>query len=432
MASSKVTFCSLLALVGWAHREPPKVPCLYLVNKGLSPCSRQINQTNCQSASPFFPILLDLLSGLPEEDYTLSEVVDELARLFLCRNHLPHVEQAVVQWLGELGRKRMANHVLRKLQEFYDAGTGDESEGEVLGHEESEQEESEQEEFEQEESEEEESEEEISDEEISEEEDEEDDEFEEDCDNQSLEEGFSGLSLQSSIFTSCSKNTLSQVQVAKKVALLAKQRLGKNSRNTGYIYLFSSTFPGMVKIGYSRIHPEEQRLPNHKACYGEIQKILEVKTLYPYRVEQFVLTELSAVHCKLREECHKCKTHHQEWLEIDRERLERTVRKWIAFVDTLPYNRQWFLRKKAVLPPPFNRDGSYGGSGGASQSTPTKRARHASPLSKITDVSIRCVVSDEDESDEESDESGDDRAVYSLTEQFRQIRVSKGGPKAGR
>ena len=408
MASSKATFCSFSALLDRTHCEHLRVPCSYLVKQATSPCSQKITQKNCQSASPFFPILLNILSGLSTEDYTLSEVVDELANLFLCHNHLPHVEQAGVQWLGELGDNSTADHLLQKLQELYDAGTGDGSEGEVSGQEESEEGESEEEESE------------------------EGDEFEEDGDNQSLVVGFPDLSLQSPLnFTSCFKST-SQVQVAKKVALLAKKPLGKNSNNTGYIYLFSTTFPGMVKIGYSRLPPQVQRLQNHKGCYRVIDRIWEKSTPYPFRVEQFVLAELSSVHYKLTEKCHKCKTHHQEWLEIDLETLKRTVKKWIAFVETGPYSPQGRLTKKAVLPPPFNRDGGYGGSGSALQSTPTKGPRHASPLSKIPDVTIRCVDPDEDESGEESDESGDDRPVSSLTERFRQVRISKAGTKAGR
>ncbi|KAJ5118323.1 Major facilitator superfamily domain general substrate transporter [Penicillium atrosanguineum] len=407
MESSKATFCSLSALLERTHCEHPKVPCSYLVQRATAPCSQKISQKNCKSASPFFPILLKILSQVPNEDYKFSKVVNELAKLFLCRSHLLHVKQARRQWLGELNDNKTKRHLLQRLRELYDTEAGDGSEGAV-----SEQDESE-----------------------------EDDEFEEDHDNEDLANEISVCSFESSfIFESYHKNT-TQEQVTRKVTALAKRPLGKISKYTGYIYLFSTIYPGMVKIGYSKLHPKVQRLSSHRGCYQVIDMIWEKSTSNAFRVEQFVLAELSSVHGKLKEKCQKCKTHHREWLQIERETLERTILKWIAFVDTQPYTRQGMLKKNAVLPPPFSSDG---GSGSAAQSTPTKGPRHSSPLSKIPDVTTKYVDSDEEEydeesdedseqeSDEESDKSGDDTAVHSLTERFRQVLVSKAERKTGR
>jgi hypothetical protein len=106
--------------------------------------------------------------------------------------------------------------------------------------------------------------------------------------------------------------------------------------------------------------------------------------LIPYarRVEQLVLAELENKHYKLVK-C-RCGSAHIEWLEIDEKTLLETVRKWVDFVQTLPYNASGNLKAAAVLPfpalirkrPRASRNPSSGkkaSTSGKKESTPRKK-----------------------------------------------------------
>jgi hypothetical protein len=90
-----------------------------MVAGGREHCSYKISKRGHGSASTLFIYLLQLLAGLPDGKYTLSEVTDELAKVYLCNKHLVYFEHAGDQWFDELKDKESADDILQRLQKFH-------------------------------------------------------------------------------------------------------------------------------------------------------------------------------------------------------------------------------------------------------------------------------------------------------------------------
>ncbi|KAJ5198617.1 uncharacterized protein N7498_007734 [Penicillium cinerascens] len=406
MASSVASFCVLSKLLAWTHCEPPVVPCAYLVRHTKTPCSKKITRKNCAAASLLFANLLDILaevSDVPGDTNLLSDVLDGLAKVVICGNHSRYSGQARDQWLRELGDKEVALHISSTLKEVCDVGT------ETYTEEDSEED---------------------SGEDHSEEDHSEDDHSEED---------HSVLSTQSSsILFIRHKAEVPESVVANKVTKLLKRPLGVRSILAGYIYIFSTNTPEMLKIGYSKYPPELQRLRAHKGCYPVVDQIMAKCIPHAYRVEQLVLAEFRNVRYKLAENCQKCVSSHGEWLKINRETLLVSVHKWIKFVKAHPYSPKGKLYKEVVLPlPDVSRDPR-----GDTNSTPTKGQRQSSQLgpsisrlnslistAKYSDSDEIEAATDEDESDSENSKSTSHKkfqdSIALVSAQFEQLKVAK-------
>lgn len=359
MPSTNASFCSLSDLVERTHCKHPFIPCSFLVLRGKSPCTQPINKKNIETARLHLTDLLDILSGVHRGNFTLAGVADELAKLFLCVKHKDYFEQAGNQWSNELGDKMVASYILCELDKIKRVAIASRSIRK------------------------------------------------EDADVEGHASRLSQRSLTEFVPFSPMKK---EADVPHNITALLEKNLGIKDKPAGWIYVFSSTFPGMLKIGYSASDPEESRIRDHKLCYKDISVIKLYLTPNPRRIEQLVLKELTMIHCKLAEGCTRCNTCHGEWLRTDAKSLLETVEKWIGFMNAKPspYNRDGTLKKDAVLPDPaFKRERRRS----STNSTPTRRRSSQStqisqsvPHSKGPILTSKCLDDDESDSDPEYSE----------------------------
>lgn len=175
------------------------------------------------------------------------------------------------------------------------------------------------------------------------------------------EEGVSVLSSQSTVSVGTIRRsfTMQEDEVAKDVTWLLKQPLEGKDWKSGWIYVICPpNLPGKIKVGYTLEHPTLGRFHDHSDCYGEFEKIAMEYTPFAYRVEQLLLAEFSNKHYKLEVDCQKCKRCHEELLDIDKETLLSSLKKWIAFVKFPCYSRSGLFRTEAEsrLPLPASSD----------------------------------------------------------------------------
>ncbi|KAJ5893819.1 hypothetical protein N7495_005510 [Penicillium taxi] len=143
--------------------------------------------------------------------------------------------------------------------------------------------------------------------------------------------------------------------VADVITDLLCKKLERKDMAQGWIYVFSSTITpsGMLKIGFSGRDPTTSRFRAHKSCYHDVHMV-EIQSDVPhaYRVEQLVLKELSPYRRRMREPCLHCTFYHGEWLQIEQQKLLKTLNKWIKFVKSEPYDSDGNLIADTKLPPP--------------------------------------------------------------------------------
>lgn len=98
----------------------------------------------------------------------------------------------------------------------------------------------------------------------------------------------------------------------------------------GYIYIFTlPSCPGFVKIGKTKIAPQDRVSQQRNACrlpYG----LIEDSNDKPFReygaVERLVMAEL--YNCRRKFECSKCRNVHGEWYEVSKEKALEVVERW--------------------------------------------------------------------------------------------------------
>jgi hypothetical protein len=300
--------------------------------------------------------MLDILSGVQREDFTLAGVADELAKLFLCSHHQGYFEQIGDQWFKELSDKTVASYILCNLDKAKRVSIASQSIQK------------------------------------------------EDPDIEVPVRLLGQMSLTEFVSYSPLRK---ESDVPHDITDLLEKPLGINDKPAGWVYVFSSTFPGMLKLGYSINDPEESRIKAQNRCYKDISVIKVYLTANARRVEQLVLKELTMVHCKLATGCTRCGTCHGEWLRADKEPLLKTVEKWIDFMNAKPspYKGDGILKKGAVLPDPaFKRERRRS----STNSTPTRRRSsqytqipQSVPDSKEPKSSSKCLDIVESDSDPE-------------------------------
>lgn len=292
------------------HCDPPVASCSYLVQTNLSsssksPCSQTICQENRDHAKLNFATILSVLSKNlrePSDEVLLSDILDSLANMALCLEHMLSAKKARNQWYMELNDGEFLFKMEATYRNFSDGNFSDE---------------------------------------------------EEDSDDVEVnEKGVPVPLIQSSSFQWVLRTPdILDSEVAENVTQLLESKVEGLNSNCGWIYIFSTDAEGMFKIGYSSRPPSLHRYARHTACYKHVVEVMTDLIPYARLVEQLVLTELASRHCRLSEKC-KCRSVHKEWLMIDQETLLRTVEKWVKFIKTYPYSPQGILRKDLPLPSP--------------------------------------------------------------------------------
>lgn len=259
---------------------------------------------------------LDILIG-PSETYAKSipqfGFLQELATIQLCNNHKKHHSHAIEQWLSEYAAKQAS--IITRLTEYYNLGIDDSYSGESEDSEDADDEQNTS---------------------ISEED--------------TLEEGISTISSQSSSSLTFMRRTpaiLAEDEVAKDVTWLLQQPIEKRCKKSGWIYIISPfEMSGNFKVGHTiEHHPQLERFIQHKKCYGEFKVLVTKLIPYAYRVEQLLLKEL--FNHQLQKRCLPCSKVHREILDVDQEILLRCLEKWIGFSESFPYSKQGVLTTKA-------------------------------------------------------------------------------------
>jgi hypothetical protein len=174
--------------------------------------------------------------------------------------------------------------------------------------------------------------------------------------------------------------------VAKKVSKVLEKQVGVRDRETGCVYIISpqgEDFQGMLKIGYSKKHPQLDRFAPHKGCFGEFGTIQMRPVTYAHRVEQLLLSEFSCV--RYKRHCKKCATTHIEWLKTDAQTIVNSLNKWCDFFDntnTYKDNGQFMTLPKEGLELPFPVSLEYLRQMRSANSTPSKGTPRGKTLSK--------------------------------------------------
>ncbi|CEO58554.1 hypothetical protein PMG11_03268 [Penicillium brasilianum] len=122
--------------------------------------------------------------------------------------------------------------------------------------------------------------------------------------------------------------------VARKVTKVLEKQAGVRDRDTGCVYIISpegKDFQGMLKIGFSKKHPQGSRFRSYKGCFGNFDPIKIRAVTYARRVEQLLLSEFSCV--RYKRHCRKCDKAHIEWLKIDAKAIVNSLDKWCDFFD---------------------------------------------------------------------------------------------------
>jgi hypothetical protein len=338
------TFSSLVELVDWAHCDPPFTKCTYLV-KGERPCEyrpRQNKEPN--DARSVFASHLEILTGPSDmfiKTYIHVKIFEDLAAIHLCSRHEKHNSQAAEQWLHEFNAKRTS--IIARLEDYNNLEsdglyTEDEIEEEYVGTEES-----------------------VSEFDSGEQ------ESDEEPDASEEEEDASILSTRSSPSPGVIRHTLTiqDDEVAKDVTWVLEQTVEGKSKFPGWIYIISPLdLPGLLKVGHTKVFPYLNRFGHHKKCHGEFQVIVTKLMPYAYRVEQLLLAEFQNNHYTLKERCRNCGHSHKELLNVDKESLQRSLEKWIDFVESRPYNKSGNLTPEAKERIPRPALGSYLGQKG--------------------------------------------------------------------
>lgn len=291
---------------------------------------------------------LDILSGLSGAltvTCTRSQVFQELATRLLCQHHNKHDSQAIAQWRHEFSTRRIS--IIAKLGVYYNYGTED-SIAEGSGGDAHEIDQS------------------VYHSDIGKR------ECEQGQHNEEAKDAIQGIALQkeekilpSQLSTPVRArrrySMIPEDEVAKDVTLLLEQpAMGNKSEYNGWIYVISlPDLPGTFKVGFTKGDPEE-RFDQHRKCYPNLEVVIKDLIPHAYRVEQLMLREFSNYHCELEIGCQgpNCKgTQHRELLEVDKTTLLESLRKWITFVESYPYNGSGKLKPKAreKLPPPALR-----------------------------------------------------------------------------
>jgi hypothetical protein len=334
------TFFSLAELVDWDHGPPDYIECAYRKND-QSRCQRRLAKDNLILAKINFTSHLEILTGASGRSTQASpqpEILQNLAKVYICRFHKNHESQAIEQWRKELdirgnfeslklgeddvfgsseiqypeaSEKHKDENVIEGLACEYYRVVRKPDETKILPEE---------------------------------------------------EEGVSVISNQSTLPISTIRRALTMEEdvVAKNVTWLLKQPLdGPKNLESGYIYVICPRdLPGIFKIGITLHHPALGRLNKHNDCYGEVKLITKAYTQYAYRVEQLLLAEFSNNHHQLEVRCQKCDHSHKELLQVDKKTLLRSLKKWVAFIASPAYDTSGLFMTDAQsrLPRPASKE----------------------------------------------------------------------------
>lgn len=315
------TFCSLAELAGWTHADTPP-QCAYIVTTG-GQCKRQMSLKTPDEAKSIIAQNLEIFtapSGKHNDASRLFELLLNLANIHLCGLHKKYNTNAISQWLKDFAEQKAS--ITAKVKECYNPGTDHADTGEIG-----------------------------------------------DGNGRDSDDSASGAeaaaSKPSSQFSSPTgllrrTLTISKSEVAQDVTSLLERPLEKKSSPPGWIYaVCPADLPGKIKVGFTGIHPEQERFVHHRRCYREIEVLTEELVPHAHRVEQLLLTEFSNKHHMLENACQKCDTCHMELLDIDKETLLSCLEKWISFVKTRPYNNEGRLKQEAKERLPLPASKSY-------------------------------------------------------------------------
>ncbi|KAJ5675392.1 hypothetical protein N7462_008289 [Penicillium macrosclerotiorum] len=376
MVSPIKAFSSLAKLVDWGHGAPISIECAYL-KKDQTRCQRKMAENNLILAKEHFRSHLEMLTGA-SRGYTRAspqlQILQNIAKVYICGLHDKLESQAIDQWLKELGTRQNSESFKLEDETFETSHTLSEESAEHT-------------------------------EEIEELEhgdegarwkpDEEEDPFE--------GEGVSILSNQStlSIRTVHPGPMMEEDEVARRVTWILKQPIdGPLMKESGYIYVISlPELPGIFKIGITLQHPTLGRFDTHKNCYGDYNKIATEFTQYAHRVERLLLAEFSNNHYQLDVCCKKCKHSHKELLDIDKKTLQRSLKKWIRFIESPAYDRSGLLlteaqariprpASKKFLGSPRNPNSTKRGKSQGFQITPPRPLDFEAPTSIKNDADV--------------------------------------------
>ncbi|KAJ5358608.1 uncharacterized protein N7496_011021 [Penicillium cataractarum] len=277
-------FCDLSVLLFDIHESSHQQECVFhqVDEHGTQNCIIEIREEDCNLARSHFNDILFIRNVYCDERQNTSKVLDvfnHLAGLLLCGEHASYRRPLRLQWVREFKERR--SEILSELEDYYGKpGSSDGAED----------------------------------------------------DKKEVFADPSRPFATKELTRLCLK--IDEEGVAKKVTKVLDQQLGAQSRETGCVYIISpqdTEFQGVLKIGYSKKHPQAARFINHERCFGEFEIIKMRPVTYARRVEQLLLSEFSRV--RYKKYCEICKTTHLEWLKIDSETLVESLNKWCDFFD---------------------------------------------------------------------------------------------------
>lgn len=326
-------FCDLPVLLFDIHESSHQQECVFhqVDEHGIRNCIIEIREEDCNSARSYFNSILFIRNVYCDERQNTSEVLQvfhDLAGLLLCDEHASYRRQLRLQWAREFKERR--SEILSELEDYYGKpGSSDGTEDDK-------------------------------------------------------KEAFAGPTrpFATKEFTRlCLKND--EEGVAKKVTKVLEKQAGVRSRETGCVYIISpqgKDFQGMLKIGYSKNHPQAGRYTPHEACFGKFETI-EMRTVtYAQRVEQLLLPEFSCV--RYKKHCEKCDIAHIEWLKVDAKTLMKSLNKWCDFFDKVNIykrNGQFMTLPEGGLELPSPALPEHLRQNRSASSTPSRRTRGKTP-----------------------------------------------------
>lgn len=121
------------------------------------------------------------------------------------------------------------------------------------------------------------------------------------------------------------------------------QNSSDQSRSPGYVYIFhANDIEGYVKIGYTTSPVIERLQSLIFDCNRQMEVLFpmppEAAKMVPnaWRVEKLCHAEL--VDCQIQIDCKGCLGEHKEWFQISAADALAVVKKWSAWMDSIPYD----------------------------------------------------------------------------------------------
>jgi hypothetical protein len=134
-----------------------------------------------------------------------------------------------------------------------------------------------------------------------------------------------------------------------RVLITAMKRLGSNKRykGSGYVYLcHSPNLSNVVHIGITT-KPEVVMKLRRSRCDPATQLIAQFHSRNVHRLEYLVHQDLNSQHRCMR--CRFCSYLHKELFEVSEQLAVDTVRRWVMWMDTEPYNKLGELKQSWML-----------------------------------------------------------------------------------